>query len=595
MIAMISLSVIGLGLFTANHLKKSHIASLEKSMLQEIRLIDGTLSWPMDQPLSEQITFFEAETAYLKHYTGNRITFIDLDGTVLGDTHYNAWEMDNHLNRGEIMDILDDGGPGYSIRFSDTIEHNMINVAMSVERDGELIGYIRLGATLDNMETAVQQMWLTYLLGLILLLVLAAVISYLFSKSLTRPLEHITYVAQQITQANDQSRVRLTNKDEIGQLGHAINDMAVSLQLQMKRIADNEKRLMTVLENLMSGVVMINETGHIVLINKVAELILGVSVRQLNEMHYHQLKRHHIELHELVEKSMKSKARIHEEIVLHYPDERNIEMSLVPIEEYNDENWTGIVIVLHDITNIRRLERVRSEFVANVSHELKTPIASVKGFSETLLDGAVNDPETAHSFLKIIYDESERLDRLIMDLLDLSKIESKRIQLDFSPIEMEELVEKTVHSMQTEAQKKQIQFDIEVPPGLYIEADEDRLRQVFINLLSNGINYTPPGGKVSIRIDESANDRKDDSDNWAQSYIDIQITDTGIGVPKKDLPRIFERFYRVDKARSRRSGGTGLGLSIVKHIVDLHNGEMTVTSEVGVGTTFIIRLPVIQF
>src|SRR5690606_21143914 len=269
------------------------------------------------------------------------------------------------------------------------------------------------------------------------------------------------------------------------------------------------------------------------------------------------------------------------------PEERTLEVNLVPMLQVEQE-WAGLVIVLHDITAIRRLERVRSEFVANVSHELKTPVAAVKGFAETLLAGAMNDETIAKQFLQIIYDESERLNRLIGDILELSKIESKRVPLQFSPVHLNSLFSKTIEMMRTEAEKKSIELEFQAGEELYIEADEDRLGQIIINLLSNGINYTPEGGKVKVNVISPQGDGE------GAERIRIIISDTGIGIPKKDLPRIFERFYRVDKARSRSSGGTGLGLSIVKHLVELHRGTIRVESDLGIGSRFIIELPVIH-
>jgi two-component system phosphate regulon sensor histidine kinase PhoR len=279
-------------------------------------------------------------------------------------------------------------------------------------------------------------------------------------------------------------------------------------------------------------------------------------------------------------------------MMFYYPAERILDISLSPIAHDGDE-WAGVLIVLHDITAVRRLERMRSEFVANVSHELKTPIAAVKGFAETLLAGALNDKDTAKQFLQIIFDESERLNRLIGDILELSKIESKRIPLHFSPVDLQSFVEHMIHMMRPEANKKSIELQIQVPDDLYMEADEDRLRQIFINLLSNGIAYTPEGGKVKVRI-EPAVPHAGEGEDGDGERVRIIIQDTGIGIPKKDLPRIFERFYRVDKARSRSSGGTGLGLSIVKHLVELHRGTIKVDSEPGIGTKFTIELPVIH-
>lgn len=236
---------------------------------------------------------------------------------------------------------------------------------------------------------------------------------------------------------------------------------------------------------------------------------------------------------------------------------------------------------------IRELEKMRSEFVANVSHELKTPVAAVKGFAETLLSGAMNNKETAEQFLHIIFDESNRLDRLIGDLTELSKIESGRSPLHFSPLSINELLSDVLRIMQTMAQEKDISLNMKVEEGLFIEADEDRLRQILFNLISNGINYTPEGGTVEIAA-QSVKKGKD------HEFVQMVISDTGMGIPEKDLPRIFERFYRVDKARSRRSGGTGLGLSIVKHLIELHKGTIQAESKLGEGTKFTIELPMLQ-
>jgi two-component system phosphate regulon sensor histidine kinase PhoR len=332
---------------------------------------------------------------------------------------------------------------------------------------------------------------------------------------------------------------------------------------------------------MINGIVMIDRNGIIVLMNRRAEEVLGFSARELVGRHFAEAKQQY-ELSQMIQEGMENKEHLREEITFYFPEERLLELNLVPIHSDGNE-FSGVLLVLQDVSAIRRLERMRSEFVANVSHELKTPITAVKGFAETLLGGAVNDEETARSFLQIIYDESDRLNRLIGDILELSKIESRRVPLTFSPVEVDSFVSKSVKLMESEASRKNIELSMQIEPGLYVEADEDRLRQIVMNLLSNGINYTPDGGRVSVKVEGLGDD-----------HIRISISDSGIGIPKKDLPRIFERFYRVDKARSRSSGGTGLGLSIVKHLVELHKGTISVTSSLGVGSTFIIELPVLQ-
>ena len=244
----------------------------------------------------------------------------------------------------------------------------------------------------------------------------------------------------------------------------------------------------------------------------------------------------------------------------------------------NHDEWNGILLIFHDITELKRLEQIRKDFVANVSHELKTPITSIKGFSETLLDGALHDEETLRSFLTIILNESNRLQLLIQELLHLSKMEQQVIELHCEDVDLVPLLKEIGLMLSTRLQAKQITLDIDVPDAAFIEGDLLRIKQVFINLMSNAVNYTPVGGKVAVHVKEE------------KEFVTVAIQDTGIGIENKELPRIFERFYRVDKARSRDSGGTGLGLSIVKHILEIHHGKVAVESTVGVGTTFTVTL-----
>lgn len=585
---LIGLSVIGLGWFTADHLKHSQIETMKEGMLREMSLIMATIAWKSDLDSDEAMRYFESHTQRINNHAVTRFTFIDAQGRVLADTDEEAGKMDNHLNRPEIQEAYHTGESGSSIRFSDTLQKDMLNVAIPVYDNQQLVGFLRTGLELKGVSEAVRGVWTYYIIGLLVLFILSGFISYGVARGLTKPLENMTRVARQITKSNDHSRVEINQKDEIGELAKAINTMAQSLQDQMRQIAENEGQLKTVLENLISGVVLIDRKQRIVLVNKAAEEIVGNSAEMMIGQTFNQAGIEQKEFLDMIWQGIEQKSPDSKEMVFHYPGERTLEINFVPLFQ-NKQSWAGAIVVLHDITEIRRLERMRSEFVANVSHELKTPIASIKGFTETLLTGTVKDTETTESFLQIIYDESERLNRLILDILQLSEIESKRAPLLFSPIELEEFIRKITHMLENEAARKDVQLEADVKPDTYIEADEDRLRQVLINLLSNGIQYSSRGSKVRVEVQTSQL-----SDDLAQEKIRIRVTDSGMGIPEKDLPRIFERFYRVDKARSRRSGGTGLGLSIVKHIVELHHGAIEVESQVGVGTSFIIELPVIQ-
>jgi len=581
-ISIIALAVSAAGFMMMNTFKNIYIDALEDNMVREMKLIASRMDWKSTDKDEELFQYYTDQAKELKSYTESRITFIRSDGVVLGDSDYAAQEMNNHLYRTEVTEALEQG-IGRSVRSSNTMRMNMIYVAIPIQKDNsDSYKYvIRMAMTLEEVDNGLRKVMYVMIGGLLVLFVLAAVISYRVALGLTKPLEQITKVAKRITNQDYVARVTVAKKDEIGELGNAINAMADSLQVQMERIKQNESQLQSVLAHMINGIVMIESDGRVVLMNRHAEEVLGLPSSELVGRHYSEAKQQY-ELSQMIQGALRSKEALREEVTFYYPEERLVELTLVPISDGEHERG-GVLLVLQDVSAIRRLERMRSEFVANVSHELKTPIAAVKGFAETLLGGAVKDEETARSFLQIIFDESDRLNRLIGDILELSKIESRRVPLMFSPVELDSFVSKTMTLLESEASLKGIELCSKIQPGLYVEADEDRLRQIVMNLLANGINYTPDGGKVTLSI-HSIND----------DLLSIQISDTGIGIPKKDLPRIFERFYRVDKARSRSSGGTGLGLSIVKHLVELHKGTITVTSTTGVGTTFTIILPVLQ-
>ncbi len=590
-IIMVLLAVLGLAAaFTMAHIyRNSHEHTLEENMLREIRLLETTFTFkPVgntnEAPSSDVLSYYSREALQIGRLTDSRVTFIEKDGTVIGDSESDPRTMNNHASREEIVAAARDG-VGSAVRYSSTLKENMLYVAAPVQKVGQFDGYIRLSMSLVAVEDGVRSTWTIMGLSLLVLFVIAAVVSYSVAASLTRPLEHITRVANRISRLDYGARVRLDRKDEIGELGKAIDNMADSLEMQLKVIRDNEDLLQSVLANMTGGMVMVDNNGNIALINRFAEEMLSINSKRMIGKSYQELKQHY-ELSKLLGDGLRRKERIHDEQTLYNPEPRLIEIDGVPMFE-DDDTYRGMLFLIQDVSNIRRLERMRSEFVANVSHELKTPIAAVKGFAETLMSGGVKDEQTSRSFLQIIYDESERLNRLIGDILELSKIESKRSPLNFSPIHLQPFFETIREMINSSAAKKNITLEMNVPEEIFMEADEDRLRQIFVNLISNAINYTQDGGQVHLHVREAVSEQ-------GEERIIFDVTDTGMGIPRKDLPRIFERFYRVDKARSRSSGGTGLGLSIVKHLVELHHGQVTVDSEVNIGSTFTVSLPLLQ-
>ncbi|WP_263560152.1 two-component system histidine kinase PnpS [Paenibacillus polymyxa] len=586
MLILIGVSVLAAGITMGQIFKNSNMKVLEENMGREIDLLRATFPFVNADALSstDYVSYYSEKAKEIAHLTDSRVTFIRKDGTVVGDSLSNPRKMENHASREEIRQATSEG-IGRTIRYSETLQRNMLYVAEPVVSDKGFDGYIRLSMSLKAVEEGMQRGWTAIGIGLVLLFIAAGLMSYHIARSLTSPIEHITGVANRISGLDYDARVGVQRRDEVGQLGEAINRMADSLQNQMKTIRDNEDLLQSVMSNMTGGILMIDARECIALVNRESERMLGVVGKRVTDKPYHELKKHY-ELTKLIEGSIQSRERLHGEVHLYNPEERLVLLDGVPM--YEDEGgYRGMLFLLQDITAIRRLENMRSEFVANVSHELKTPIAAVKGFAETLLGGGVKDEETARSFLQIIYDESERLNRLIGDILELSKIESKRSPLDCSPIHISSFIESLLEKLNNVAAKKRITLHMDIPDELFMEADEDKLQQIFLNLLSNGINYTLDGGKVKIKVITLQRD------NDTEKVV-FTVSDTGIGIPKKDLPRIFERFYRVDKGRSRNSGGTGLGLSIVKHLVDLHHGTLSVESELGLGTTFTVELPLLQ-
>ncbi|MDU4696677.1 MAG: ATP-binding protein [Paenibacillus sp.] len=580
---LLGISMLAAGITMAQMFKNSHIRALEENMAREIKLLETTLDFVPVEGNSEASAYYERQAQQLQELTDSRVTFITLDGMVVGDSESDPERMDNHAHRQEIESAAD-GNVGSAIRFSDTVGENMLYVAHRVTA-GDFDGYIRLSMSLATVEKGLVQGWIWMFGGLLILFLIAGLVSYRVAAGLTRPLEQITRVAHRISRFDYDARVKLARKDEIGQLGLAINGMADSLQQQLKRIRDNEDLMQSVLANMTGGILMVDDSERIALINREAERILHMRGELLLGKSVQVLKRNY-EFTKFMEEGIARKEAFQEERNVYDPEEKILLFDSVPMFEDNGD-YRGMLFLLQDVTEIRKLERIRSEFVANVSHELKTPIAAVKGFAETLLAGGVKDEETARSFLQIIYDEGDRLNRLIGDILELSKIESKRVPLEYAPVHLKELFDSIYEVLLPAASKKSISMSHDVPEHLFIEGDEDRLRQIFMNLLSNAISYSLEGGKVDVSasiIGEGEDEEK----------VRFRISDTGIGIPKKDLPRIFERFYRVDKARSRSSGGTGLGLSIVKHLVELHRGTIRVESKVGEGTTFTLELPLMH-
>ncbi|HTN44585.1 MAG TPA: phosphate regulon sensor histidine kinase PhoR [Nitrospiria bacterium] len=414
-------------------------------------------------------------------------------------------------------------------------------------------------------------------LGIALLLVLWPVwmTGRMLARYLTKPLGEITAVVRELSEGKLDRRVTVRSGDAWADLGQGVNRMAADLETRLAEISEDRARLHAVLSSMVEGVLVLDRERKILLMNAAIARMFGlensaVLGRPLIEVFRHR------PLHQLVQRALESGADQSEEIVMSIPEERVFAVQT----SISEKGGVAAVLVFHDVSNLKRLERIRKDFVANVSHELRTPLTSIKGYIEALIDGAKDDPRKRDEFLEIIQKHSDQLNALLADLLQLSTIESGQYQWRRGTIAVSNLIDKAVDMLQPQAEKMgQAISVVSAEGGGSVIGDADKLTQVMINLIDNAIKYTPRGGRITVEARP-----RDDT-------VEIAVSDSGIGIPSREIPRIFERFYRVDRGRSREMGGTGLGLSIVKHIVEAHGGKVSVESQVGKGSRFVVTLP----
>ncbi|EAF3531059.1 TPA: PAS domain-containing protein [Listeria monocytogenes] len=565
------------GVFSGELMKSTYLNMKENQLEDDAKILLQTTNME-NLDLDKDAATIQKSLDPLGEDIDARITVIDSKGDVVADTKKDPEKLDNHMNRPEVTDILKKGeSVGISIRESDSLGYSMLYVAVPVKHQGKTDGVLRISISLKSVDAAVAKLWGNLALIFGIALVIIAAISVFIARKITRPVREIIEVSTDLANHKYDSRIHGKISGELQDLSISVNTLAESLETQMFEIKQNEQRLNAIVQNLVSGVMLINVDKQVIMTNRTMYQILG-ETEITGKPFYEVIKS--FALSQLIEATFETKTIQQKEIILYFPREMILDASVSPILGENGE-ITGIILLLHDITQIRHLENVRSEFVTNVSHELKTPVTALKGFAETLLDGAMYDEVLLKKFLTIIKEESDRLHRLIMDILALSRIEQNPVAENVELVDVDEVIEQSARTIFEMATEKNIRVTIpeKTSASVMIETDRDKLQQIVINLLSNAINYTPVDGKVEVKLIEQ------------EAEVIIEVTDNGIGIPAKDIDRVFERFYRVDKARSRHSGGTGLGLSIVKHLVENCGGRIEVESQEEVGSTFRVTLP----
>lgn len=451
-------------------------------------------------------------------------------------------------------------------------------MALPVEEEGVVIGAVYIIASMEDLFFTIDRMKQIFIAGTLIALSLTAILGIILSNTITQPIKEITNKATAMAEGNFNQRVNVVGQDEIGHLGFAFNYMTHRLKDALSSIEEEKDKLASILSNMSDGVIATDDQGRIIVINPRAQQMLQLKEpqaldREISDvlsmpkmkMDQYVLGRQNTELIEL---------QLHEQEEL-----LKIRVAFTPVFR-RDKGIAGTIIVLQDVTEQEKMEQSREEFVANVSHELRTPLTSIKSYLEALDDGAVEDPQLAKRFLGVTRNETERMIRLVTDLLQLSRLDSKQAVIAKEPANIETMLEDVADRFSFQLQQKSIDISIMIDKKIgMMDVDADQIDQVLDNLVSNAIKYTPEGGSIIIRA------RKPE-----KNEVEIVVEDTGLGIPKKDLARIFERFYRVDKARSRNMGGTGLGLSIAREIIKAHGGTIHLESEVNVGTKVSFRL-----
>jgi two-component system phosphate regulon sensor histidine kinase PhoR len=523
--------------FAAAAIKDFHTASLSAKMRDEARLVSRLLPLGVSGPALDQIC------RGLEADLNVRVTVIELDGKVLGDSEESSVTMENHRGRPEVLQALSTG-TGTSARYSTTVRHEMLYRAVLEPQNRRIVRLSR------QLERRVQRM-------------------VDFSESVSRG----TFPAP----------ITLKREDEFTLLERNLNAMSLAIQEKIRGVVGEKEKLDSILRCMTEGVLVLDIRGRLILSNQNAQRMFGLAQAMLEGASLMEVSRHP-EMRKLADEIL-SRDLAAERYVkeISFDDGRWLSVTAADLRG-PDEKPVGYILVFHDVTELKRLERMRADLVANVSHELRTPLTAIRGYAETLLQSPPADPKEAERFLDIIQRHSERLGRLIDDLLTLSDLESGKIQLNPEKLRPADLIHRVLEIFQDRASKKAIELVEQPARGLpALIGDSDRLQQLLINLIDNSLKYTPAGGKIEVRAGLAANN--------GSAMVEIDVADSGCGIPEKDLPRLTERFYRVDKARSRELGGTGLGLAIVKHIVQAHGGRLEIESRIQKGTTVRVFLP----
>ena len=531
--------------------------------------------------------FSEGNTARVNALCGEigkrsatRVTVILPSGKVIGDSDEPPAQMDNHGDRPEVREALA-GRSGRAVRYSHTLRQDWVYVAIPVHENGKITGVVRASTSLASVNDALRGAVLRIGLAGTVVALLAVLVSLFLARRIAGPVSRMVAGTRRLAAGDFDTRLVPPDSLELAELAGAMNTMAGDLRQRMETVDRQRAELDAVLSSMEEGVLAVDRDEHVISLNRAAAELLGVTAQTSRGRDIREVVRN-VQLQECVARLLENPAPFCEDVTLTTPGERHLLVSATGLRNGRGGE-AGALLVLQDVTELRRLERVRSDFVANVSHELRTPVTSIKGYAETLLAEKQRDPETLERFLGIIVRQSDRLTALVDDILSLARLErseaSELGEAEFELVGVHAVIEAALHVCSPTADERRIRIAVEPGENVFLRANPALAEQALVNLLDNALKYSDPDGVVRICTVAGGD------------WVSIRVADSGPGMAPDQQARIFERFYRIDRGRSRAMGGTGLGLSIVKHIMNVHGGRIEVESELGRGSTFSLFFP----
>jgi two-component system, OmpR family, sensor histidine kinase VicK len=576
LILLVLLAMEFVGVYLLNSLERYYVNAVSSNLMSQAQLMAGFLQrYFTSQPDKEYATRMAREFGQQARVA---IIVLNSTGGLVSTSVDDPTSLARFLIQAEVAKALL-GARSEIIRLDPETGERNIHVITPIMANQQVLGAIYMIGSLEDTYRTLGDIRTILFTATGLSILVTAVIGWAMARTITAPIEEVTSGAERMASGRFDSSIVVRGKDEIGQLAEMFNLLGSRLRATLGEIEEEKAKLETVLNSMTDGVIAVDSKSAVELVNPAAARFLAKDQRASIGLQA-----------DSVMNGILTPAEIAAAI-----SDTGINKQLARLSEATDTvlqivsastgtgavegTNQGTVFVLQDVTAQQKLDTMRKEFVANVSHELKTPITTIKSYIETLLDGALDSPELARQFLEVVLKETDRMNRLVRDLLDLSRIDYQQVAWDKQPLEVDTLLGDSVQKLTMRARDKDIELLLDVPALPPVLADWDRIQQVVINIIANAIEYTPSGGKIWVSAEP------------AGEMVRVSIRDTGIGIPADDLPRIFERFYRVDKARSRQMGGTGLGLAIAKEIVEAHGGRISIESQVGAGTTVTIELP----